>query len=58
MGHLLDSEFAIGFDFGMDFFYGFMVVELGVAVVVVEGGGVFIMGHMWVHGSKGGGLPW
>ena len=43
----------------MDFFYGFMVVELGVAVVVVvEGGGVFIMGHMWVHGSKGGGLPW
>ena len=36
-----------------------MVVELGVTVVVVvvvEGGGVFIMGHMWVHGSKGGGV--
>ena len=30
-----------------------MVVELGVAVVVVEGGGVFIMGHMWVHGGEG-----
>ena len=43
----------------MDFFYGFMVVELGVAVVmVVEGGGVFVMGHMWVHGSEGEGLPW
>ena len=42
----------------MDFFCGFMVVELGVIVVVVEGGGVFIMGHMWVHGSEGGGLPW
>ena len=39
----------------MDFYCGFMVVELGVAVVVVEGGGVFIMGHMWVHGGKGGG---
>ena len=37
-----------------------MVVELGVAVVVVvvEGGGVFIMGHMWVHGDEGGGLLW
>ena len=40
-----------------------MVVELGVAVVVVvvvvvEGGGVFIMDHMWVHGGEGGGLPW
>ena len=46
------------FDFGMDFFCGFMVVELGVAVVVVEGGGVFIMGHMLVHGGEGGGLPW
>ena len=49
----------------MDFFCGFMVVELGVAVVVVvEGGGIFIMGHMWVHGGEGGGvavvrgLPW
>ena len=50
----------------MDFFCGFMVVELGVAVVVelgvavvvVEGGGVFIMGHMWVRGGEGGGLPW
>ena len=42
----------------MDFFYGFMVVELGGAVVVVEGGGVFIMGHMWVHGGEGGGLLW
>ena len=40
----------------MDFFCGFMVVELGVAVVVVEGGGVFIMGHMWVHGGEGGGV--
>ena len=30
-----------------------MVVELGVAVVVVEGGGVFIMGHMWIHGGEG-----
>ena len=27
-------------------------------VVVVEVGGVFIMSHMWVHGGKGGGLPW
>ena len=46
----------------MDFFCGFMVVELGVVVVVVvvvvEGGGVFIMGHMWVRGGEGGGLPW
>ena len=45
----------------MDFFYGFMVVELGVTVVVVvvvEGGGVFIMGHMWVHGGEGERLPW
>ena len=42
----------------MDFFCGFMVVELGVAVVVVEGGGVFIMGHMWVHGGEGGVLLW
>ena len=44
----------------MDFFCGFMVVELGVTmvVVVVERGGVFIMGHMWVHGGEGGGLPW
>ena len=45
----------------MDFFCGFMVVEeLGVAVVVmvVEGGGVFIMGHMWVHGGEGEGLLW
>ena len=42
----------------MDYFCGFMVVELGVVVVVVEGGGVFIMVHMWVHGSEGGGLPW
>ena len=43
------------------FFYGFMVVELKVAVIVVEGGGVFIMGHMWVHdgyGGGGGGLLW
>ena len=37
------------------FFYGFMVVELKVAVIVVEGGGVFIMGHMWVHDGYGGG---
>ena len=35
-----------------------MVVVLGVAVVVVEGGGVFIMGLMWVRGGDGGGLPW
>ena len=21
-------------------------------------GGVFIMGHMWVYGGEGGGLPW
>ena len=35
-----------------------MVVELGVAVVVVERGGVFIMGLMWVHGGEGGGLSW
>ena len=27
-----------------------------VVVVVEEGGGVFIMGHMWVHGGEGGGL--
>ena len=27
-----------------------MVVELG--VVVVEGGGIFIMGHMEVHGGE------
>ena len=40
------------------FFCGFMVVELGDVVLVVEGGGVFIMGHMWVHGGEGGGLPW
>ena len=40
------------------FFCGFMVVVLGVAVVVVERGGVFIMSHMWVHGGEGGGLPW
>ena len=40
----------------MDFFCGFMVEELGVAVVVVvEGGEVFIMGHMWVRGGEGGG---
>ena len=25
---------------------------------MVEGGGIFIMGHMWVHGGEGGGLPW
>ena len=40
----------------MDFFCGFMVVELG--VVVVEGGEIFIMGHMWVHGGEGERLPW
>ena len=34
-----------------------MVVVLGVAVVVVvvKGGEVFIMGHMWVRGGEGGG---
>ena len=41
----------------MGFFCGFMVVESRVVVVVVvEGGGVFIMGHMWVHGGEGGGV--
>ena len=43
---------------GWIFFCGFMVVELGVAMVVMEGGGVFIMSHMWVHGGEGGGLWW
>ena len=42
----------------MDFFCGFMVLELGVAVVVVVGGGNFIMGHMRVHGDEGGGFLW
>ena len=61
------SSFGFGFCHWFDlilgwiFFCGFMVVELGVTVVVVvvvEGGGVFIMGHMWVHGGEGERLPW
>ena len=56
----LGMAFCYSFDLnlGWIFFCGFLVVELGVAVVVVEGGGIFIMGHMWVHGDEGGGFLW
>ena len=36
--------------------HGFLGLPWGGGVV--EGGGVFIMGHMWVRGGEGGGLPW
>ena len=47
-GSSFGFKFCYWFDLilGWIFFCGFMVMELGVAVVVVEGGGVFIMGHM------------